>query len=82
MVTVTVHLFAGAAELAGGGQLAVDVPSDTTLAKVAEAVTLARPQLAALVSVSRWAVDRQFMPLSTPIAPQQEIAMIPPVSGG
>jgi molybdopterin synthase catalytic subunit len=79
---VDVLLFAGAAELAGQRRVALEVAPPATLNDVAEALRTARPQLSSLLQSGRWAVDQQFAPLSTGLAGGEEIAFIPPVSGG
>ncbi len=61
-------------------ELSVAEPAD--LQRLSEAMAEQVPELKSLLPISRWAVNHQFMPLSTPLAPGQEIALIPPVSGG
>ena len=75
-------LFAGAAQLAGKRQVTLEVSERPTLGEVAEALRAAHPQLSTMLASSRWAVDRQFAPLSAKLAGGEEIAFIPPVSGG
>lgn len=79
---IEILLFAGSAQLAGQRSICVELDAPATLADLAAALQAVAPQLSHLLPVSRWAVDQEFMPLSTKIAPGQEIALIPPVSGG
>lgn len=81
-MTIEVLLFASAVDLSGQRSLTVEVAKSATLADVADAVGRACPQLSTLLRVSRWAVDREFMPLTSSVSPDNEIALIPPVSGG
>ena len=82
MVTIEVLLFASAADLAGRRSLAVEVPPTATVSDVSQAVASACPQMSSLLSASRWALDRQFVPLTAIVEPGKELALIPPVSGG
>ena len=68
--------------MVGERQIAVEVDQAATLADLAQAVSDKCPELSSLISISRWAVDQQFATLTTPISDRQEIALIPPVSGG
>ena len=79
---IKVHLFAAAAQAAQARVLEIDLASGATLADLAEQLGQACPQLRSLISISRWAVNQQFAALETTINATQEIALIPPVSGG
>ncbi len=82
VLRVEVHLFAAASQLAQTRSVVVEVPSAATLADVATALGSACPALTGLIVMSRWAVNHEFASLDTRIAEHQEIALIPPVSGG
>lgn len=79
---IEILLFAGAAQLAGGSKLVVAVPVGASIAEVAIAVAASCPRLSSLISVSRWAVDQHFVPLDATLRGGEEVALIPPVSGG
>ena len=79
---VEVLMFAGAAQLSGTPKLVVSVASGATIAAVAEAVLRQCPQLSGLLAASRWAVDRQFVATTQVLRGGEEVALIPPVSGG
>ncbi len=79
---VQIHLFAAAAQAVAARQVTLEVQEGATLAEVAHELSRLYPQLAQLVTISRWAVDQEFVPLSTAVDSQREIALIPPVSGG
>jgi molybdopterin converting factor small subunit len=81
-MTVRVKLFAAARELAGAGEIAVDVGEGATVADVERAVLTAVPALDKLVSHARWAVDESFASPNTKIGANSQVALIPPVSGG
>lgn len=82
VLRIQVHLFAAAAQAAQARSVVVEVSPSATLADVATALRLGWPALASLIGVSRWAIDHQFASLDTVINEHQEIALIPPVSGG
>ena len=80
---LNVRLFAGAAAIAGDRQLSVTVPSGARLSEVIERILALRPELAALSSISRWAVGNDFVSDDfTFTEATTSLAMIPPVSGG
>ena len=81
-MTVRVKLFAAARELAGAGEIAVEVADGATVADVERAVLAAVPALEKLVSHARWAVDESFAAPNAKIGANSQIALIPPVSGG
>ena len=81
-MTLQILLFAGAVDLAGARTVQVTVSESATLADVADELGRVVPQLSTLIKISRWAMDREFRTLDTPVDKTHEIALIPPVSGG
>jgi molybdopterin synthase catalytic subunit len=82
---LVVRLFAACRERAGTDRLAVDLEVEgrgATLAELSAAIGRACPALAPLLSISRIAVNREFADASTAVQPGDEVALIPPVSGG
>jgi molybdopterin converting factor subunit 1 len=82
-VTVTVRLFAMLRERAGRDALELELAEGAT---VADALEVLRDRaglgemLARMPVVS--AVNREYAPAETPLATGDELALIPPVSGG
>jgi len=88
-VRTTVRLFAGAREAARAGEVTLDVPVDvqghTTAAHVLAALAEAVPALAPLTASAMLAVNMEYVrDRDAPFAlrPRDEVALIPPVSGG
>ena len=79
---VTVMLFAAARELAGTDTLELDVPPGATIAVLRGEMSRQVPRLAPLVAGSLFALGSDYANDSAAIAPGDEIALIPPVSGG
>ncbi len=80
---VEVRLFAVCAERAGARNLKVDIPSDSVgLEDLKAAIGAACPDLAPLLTITRVAVNQSFADSSTKIGAGDEVALIPPVSGG
>ncbi len=77
-----VLLFAAARQRAGKGCVELELALPTTIATIRSALVASYPDLSGLVSTSRWAVDQSFVDESTTIHGSEEIALIPPVSGG
>ena len=78
---ITVQLFAGMAAAAGQRQVTV-LPTVATAAGVRAALAAAVPVIEPLLSRSAVAVDGRYAAAGTPVGPDSEVAVIPPVSGG
>ncbi|MCS7002778.1 MAG: MoaD/ThiS family protein [Dehalococcoidia bacterium] len=81
-MTLTVLLFAGARDAVGQSSVTVQVRDNATIAEVAVALATQFPSLARLAQIGRYAVNHDYASADTPVAPDDEIALIPPVSGG
>lgn len=79
---VSVRLFARFRELAGAETVAVALPSGSTVADLRRRLVLHWPAAADLIAASGVAVNEDFAPDDRPIWPTDEVALIPPVSGG
>jgi molybdopterin converting factor subunit 1 len=82
-MTVTVRLFAVLRERAGRDSIEIDLPEGATVGDVFERLAAA-PGLGELVERMplRMAVNREYASAGTSIAPGDELALIPPISGG
>lgn len=78
----TVKLFAAARDLAGGDQLAVELPTGATVGELRERLRQECPSLGPLLAHAMFAVDAAYVTDDSPVSPNAEIACIPPVSGG
>jgi molybdopterin converting factor small subunit len=77
-----IRLFAAARQLAQSEVLEVDCHEGATLADVREALRATCPALAPLLTHVRFAVNAQYAPDQHVVVPEDQIACIPPVSGG
>ncbi|MFO7572617.1 MAG: molybdenum cofactor biosynthesis protein MoaE [Gaiellaceae bacterium] len=74
---VRVRLFAGLRERAGSGSVEIEVPEGTVLGDVWDALELGDEPPGLL-----FAVNRAYAERGAALAPGDEVAVIPPVSGG
>ena len=81
-MTVTVILFAAARDLAGADSLALDLPAGATVTDLRAELARRVPALAKLLAKSAVAVNHDFVEDDRVLAPGDEVAIIPPVSGG
>ncbi|MBX9581306.1 MAG: molybdopterin converting factor subunit 1 [Gemmataceae bacterium] len=81
-MTHTVRLFARGRELAGADAVPVELPAGATVADLRRALAERYPALAGLLAASAVAVNHDFAEDADVIAPADELAVIPPVSGG
>jgi len=79
---VTIKLFAVARELAGRGELEVELADGATIADLRRALATSEPRFSAVLAHAHFAVDSQYATDATPITAASELALIPPVSGG
>src|SRR4051812_8833153 len=74
-MVVSVRLFAGLRERAGSERIDVDLPDGATVADLLAAMELAPRSCVA-------AINREYAGPETPIGAGDEVALVPPVSGG
>jgi molybdopterin converting factor subunit 1 len=79
---VTVQLFARLRELAGTDTVDVDVPDGASVAEVWKAVVDQHKALSPFGSSVSCAVNADFARRSSRVSPGDEVAFLPPVSGG
>jgi molybdopterin converting factor subunit 1 len=77
-----VRLFARAKDLAGADRVAVDVADGATVADLRAALGQLHPRLGRLLDRSALAVNAEFAAAGQRLQPNDEIALLPPVSGG
>jgi molybdopterin converting factor subunit 1 len=82
-MTVRVRLFAILRERAGGDSVEIELPEGATVGDALERLAAA-PGIGELVErlPLRMAVNREYASAGTAIAPGDELALIPPISGG
>jgi molybdopterin converting factor subunit 1 len=81
-VRVTVQLFARLRELAGRQEWQCEVPDGASVADVWRAVVDAHPAMAGFASAVSCAVNANFAPMTTVVHEGDDVAFLPPVSGG
>lgn len=81
-MTVVVRLFARAREVAGTDSMAVDVADGASVANIRAALVARIPAAAELIARSAVGVNGEYADDEHVVGPADEIALIPPVSGG
>ena len=79
---VTVRLFARLRDLAGAGELARDVAAPATVQTVWSALVAEMPRLAEYEKTMSVAVNAEYSRMTAPVQDGDEVAFLPPVSGG
>ena len=79
---LTVKLFAAARELAGRGEVDVELPAGATVGELRAALVATAPTLASLAQRSMIAVNEEYASNATTLNDGDVAALIPPVSGG
>lgn len=81
-VEFDIRLFATLKDRAGNGRIRVSLAQPATVADLRIAIAAAHPALAGALDSALVAVNRDFAGPETAVAPGDEIALFPPVSGG
>ncbi len=81
-MNLNIKYFAGLREKIGRSEETIELPSEATVADLWDALTTRHPELSKMRSFVRVAVNRDFVDDSTRLAADDEVALIPPVSGG
>ncbi len=79
---VTIRLFATLHDLAGAAELTREVPPEATVGAVWTMLVTEFPSLAPFASSVSAAVNADYVRLSSRVCDGDEVAFLPPVSGG
>ena len=79
---VHVKLFAVHRQLMGKREVELEVPEGATIADVWQTLKTLYPQMSHLSDGVLAALNQDYAPLSAPVKAGDEVAFIPPVSGG
>jgi molybdopterin converting factor subunit 1 len=81
-VHVTIRLFARLRELAGASELARELPEGSSARDAWNALAVEFPQMADYTRSISCAVNEDYARLSAALKEGDEVAFLPPVSGG
>ena len=81
-MTVRVHLFARFRDVFGSDVVEVQLPDGANVAALRSAIAGRKPEIAMLLSRSQVAANGEFVGDHVLLQSADEIALIPPVSGG
>jgi molybdopterin synthase sulfur carrier subunit len=79
---VTILVFAKLRDLVGAPRLVRDVPAGSTVEGVWQALAAEFPAAAPYLAALSAAVNAGYAKFSTPVADGDDVAFLPPVSGG
>ena len=79
---VTIRLFARLRDIAGSGELTRDAPDGAIVGTVWSSLVAEYPELSAYERSISCAVNADYSKFSAAVADGDEIAFLPPVSGG
>jgi molybdopterin converting factor subunit 1 len=79
---VTIRLFARLREITTAGELDRQVPDDATARGAWDVLTAEFPKLADYTAVISCAVNEEYAPFDRRLTDGDEVAFLPPVSGG
>lgn len=79
---IRIKLFALIRERAGVSELSLDLPDGSTVASAIQRLSEQFPQTKEFLPRCAFAVNREYVPPETMLQESNELAIIPPVSGG
>jgi molybdopterin converting factor subunit 1 len=79
---IDVRLFAGAKQRVGAERVTLQLAAGATVAQLRQELSERHPELAELLPRTLFAIDCDYVADSRVLTGVQEIACIPPVSGG
>lgn len=79
---VRLLLFAVLREIVGREEVELEVATATTVGEVVEKLIAENPQIAAMADVIQVAINQEFAERNTELESGDEIALLPPLSGG
>lgn len=81
-ITVTIKLFAAYQDACGVPELQREIPSQTPVSAVLDDLIAEYPELQPWRNLTRFGVNLQFAEPDTILHDDDEVVLIPPVSGG
>lgn len=82
VVTIRIRFFAILRDKAGRGMAEIDLPLNATIATAVEALQAKFPDIRPYMGRCAYAVNQNYVPAETVLHDGDELAIIPPVSGG
>ena len=79
---VTIRLFARLRDIAGAAELARELPAGATAETAWRQMAAEFPDLASYYGAVSCAVNEEYARFTTPLRDGDEVAFLPPVSGG
>ena len=81
-MTITIRYFARYREITGRSTEPFSLEDGASVAQAGQALVARYPDLAELLPRSIYAVNRQYVPLETPLCEGDELVFVPPMGGG
>lgn len=81
-MNIRVRCFASVREIVGVDDLVVDLPEGSTLIQLVSRLERQFPRLEVLTGSLLFSVNQEYAPSDKRLAAGDEVALIPPVSGG
>jgi len=81
-VTIHVRLFAIFRETVGTDHISLELPAGSTVSDLLQELSQRWPNLRSVIKRSAIAINQEYASAQRPLMPGDEVALIPPVSGG
>ena len=81
-IHITVLYFAGAKDATGKRMESIKLPEDTTISELLSVVSLTHPKIRNILNRMQIAVNYRVVGVDAILKEADEVALLPPVSGG
>jgi molybdopterin converting factor subunit 1 len=81
-MNVSVRLFAGLQDIIGAREISLDLEDGATMAELRDKLSNVYPNVTPYLSTLVYAVDDEYVPTGHALRDGDDVALIPPVSGG
>jgi molybdopterin converting factor subunit 1 len=82
LISITILYFARVKDITGVKKETMDLPPNTSIKKLLAKISLSYPDIESILNVVKISVNYKIIDMNTILKDGDEVALLPPVSGG
>jgi molybdopterin converting factor subunit 1 len=82
LISITILYFARVKDITGVKKETMDLPPNTSIKKLLAKISLSYPDIKSILNVVKISVNYKIIDMNTILKDGDEVALLPPVSGG
>jgi molybdopterin converting factor subunit 1 len=82
LISITILYFARVKDITGVKKETMDLPPNTSIKKLLAKISLSYPDIKSILNVVKISVNYKMIDMNTILKDGDEVALLPPVSGG